>query len=222
MSGGPADGLVLVAGAGPGVGLATARAFASHGHPVGLVARDEQRLAGNAEELRAGGAVADYALADVRDDAAFAAAVASLTARHGPVVVLAFTPLPDVALIQPVVQTTPDHIAGALALGVTAAVRAAQAVLPGMLERGAGTLLFTTGSAAVAPSPDRAASAVANAAESVYVRLLHEAVAAYGITVAQLVIVGAVGPGRKHEPAAVAERLWQLHAESGEVLSVLQ
>jgi NADP-dependent 3-hydroxy acid dehydrogenase YdfG len=212
---------VIVVGAGPGIGLATARRFAREGHPVGLIARTESRLARHADELKAEGAQVAWAAADAQDPAALREAVRDLAARLGAADVLAYVPLPDVATIKPVAETTGEDVARALALGVTGAVAATEAVLPAMLERGRGTLLYTTGSAAVRPSPDRATSALANAAETTYVRLLHEALTPRGLRVAQLTIVGAVGPGLKHEPATVADRLWDLHSAPGEALTVL-
>ena len=211
---------VIVVGAGPGIGLATAHRFAREGHPVGLVARTEARLAQHAGELRAAGADVAYAAADARREDELRSAVRQLTERLGPVGVLAYVPLPEVDTIKPVAETTADDVSRALALGVTGAVAATQAVLPAMLERRRGTLLYTTGSAAVDPRAERASSALANAAETVYVRLLHEALGP-DINVAQLAIVGAVGPGLKHEPTTVAERLWRLHREPGPALTVL-
>ena len=96
------------------------------------------------------------------------------------------------------------------------------AVAPAMAERGGGTLLFTTGSGALRPSPERAASAVTTAAESTYVALLHEALAPHGVHAGQVAIVGAVGPGLKHEPDTVAEALWAHHVSRDAGLTVLE
>ncbi|MCI3245755.1 MULTISPECIES: hypothetical protein [Streptomyces] len=82
--------------------------------------------------------------------------------------------------------------------------------------------MFTTGGAAVDPHRDRTVSAIAYAAESAYVRLLHETLADDGVHVAQVTIVGAIGAGLTHEPDEVAEHLWQLHAERTQPLLVLR
>jgi short-subunit dehydrogenase len=95
-------------------------------------------------------------------------------------------------------------------------------VVPGMLERGHGTLLFTTGSGALHPSPQRAASAVTTAAETTYVQLLHEELAPHGVHAAQVVIVGPVGEGAQHEPAAVANELWRQHVTRDRTPTVLR
>jgi NADP-dependent 3-hydroxy acid dehydrogenase YdfG len=64
-----ARGVLFVIGAGPGVGAAVARRFGQHGHGIGLVARNRERLMAATRELRAQGIAAEYAVADVRDPA---------------------------------------------------------------------------------------------------------------------------------------------------------
>lgn len=71
-------------------------------------------------------------------------------------------------------------------------------------------------------SPSVLASAVAYAAESVYVRMLHDRLAGDGVHVAQVTVVGPLAPGAKHEPADVAEELWRLHTTRDQPLLVLR
>ena len=52
--------------------------------------------------------------------------------------------------------------------------------------------------------------------------LLHRRLAPAGIRVAQVLIVGPVGPGLAHEPDAVAEALWQAHQGRGSAVTVLE
>src|SRR5438045_2256528 len=112
----PNCGSVIVVGAGPGIGLATAARFAREGHPVGLIARTEDRLVEHARDLRAHGAHVAYAAADAQLESALRSAVEHLTERLGPIGVLAYVPLPDVSTIKPVAETTADDVARALAL----------------------------------------------------------------------------------------------------------
>ena len=125
-------------------------------------------------------------------------------------------------LIKPVLDTTADDLGAALELQVVGAATAVAEVLPDMRERARGTLLFTTGSAALTPSPERATSGVTYGAENVYVQMLHEALAPEGIHVNQTVIVGPIGPGKQHEPATVAESLWEQHVCRDEAVTVIR
>jgi hypothetical protein len=72
----------------------------------------------------------------------------------------------------------------------------------------------------VAPSADRASSAVSYAAEVAYARLLHDALADEGIHVAHTAIVGALGPGLRHEPADIADLLWRQHTDRDDFQTV--
>lgn len=215
-------GAFIVIGAGPGVGAAAARRFGGEGHPVGLIARGAERLEAVAADLAADGLSAATEVADVTDERALTAAVGRLRERLGPIEAVLFSPRPNLAWIKPVLDTGPSDVEDALALSVVAAAATVRAVLPDMLKRGRGTLLFTTGGAAVQPHRDRAVSGIAYAAESAYVRMLHEALASEGVHAAQVTIVGAVGRGERHEPAAVADELWRRHTERDQPLVVLR
>jgi NADP-dependent 3-hydroxy acid dehydrogenase YdfG len=215
-------GALIVVGAGPGVGAATARRFAREGHPVGLIARDPKRLADLKRSLSADGVTVATAAADVTGAAALDAALAGLAEQIGNVDTMLFSPRPSLSWIKPVLNTTGEDIAAALALNVVAAINAVRGVVGPMLERGRGSLLFTTGGAALEPHRDRAVSGVAYAAESVWVRMLHDALAPKGVLAGQLTIVGGIGADQGHHPAMVAEQLWQLRTDRDRPLTVLR
>ncbi len=214
--------VVVVVGAGPGVGAALARRFGREGFGVGLVARNGTRLAAAALELESEGVSVAFATADARDAEGLGEALRDLAGRQGPADVLCFCPLPDVSLIRPVLETTSQDLVASLELVVGGAAAAVREVLPAMRRRGSGTMLFTTGSGALTPSHDRAASGVATTAATVYYRMLHDALAPKGIHVAHTVIAGAVGPGAQHEPAAVADHLWRRHVMRDQATSLIR
>lgn len=215
-------GTFLAVGAGPGIGLAAARRFARAGYRVGLIARDTGRLARLRDVLVGEGATVHAARADLTDHDALAAAVGEIRQHHGPIEVMLFSPRPSTAWIKPVLDTTPSDVASAVGLSVVSAAAAAGLVVPDMRRRRSGTLLFTTGGAAVEPHRDRAVSGIAYAAETTYVRMLHDALAGDGVHAAQVTIVGAVGPDGPHRPEDVAEELWRRHERRDQPLVVLR
>ena len=215
------SGPLVVVGAGPGVGAAVARRYAREGHPVGLIARTAQRLDALAGALRRHGRPAAAAVADVRDPAAVRRALDELTAELGPPVALCVSPLPDVATIKPVAETTAEDLQAALALGVVGTAAAVGHVLPAMRAAGHGTLLFTTGSAVLRPNAARAASGIVNAAQATYFRMLHDSLAGAGIHVLHTVIVGPIGDGG-HDPDAIADAMWRAAAARTEVRIVIE
>lgn len=203
-----APGPLFVIGAGPGVGTAVARRFGREGHAVGLVARNRDRLTAEIRRLAEQDIKAAYALADVGDPAAVRTAIDALEARLGPAEVLCVSPLPDIATIKPVADTTAEDLDAALRLGVVGTAAAVGRVLPAMRAAARGTLLFTTGSAALTPTPARASSGIVNAAQSAYFRMLHDGLGAEGIHALHAVIAGPIGAGG-HDPAAIVEAIWK-------------
>lgn len=202
------SGAVLVIGAGPGVGLETARRFAKAGHPVGLVARDPERLRTLVTTLQEEGFTAAGAPADIRKSWSLDAALRDLVRSVGPPSVVCFCPLPDIARIKPVLDTDREDLMAALDLVIGGAAVTVRATLPMLRKATRAAILFTTGSAGIAPSAERASSAVSTVAATTYISLLREALEPEGITVGHVVVVGAIGRGLKHEPAAVAQQLW--------------
>ncbi|MER6918188.1 SDR family NAD(P)-dependent oxidoreductase, partial [Streptomyces spiralis] len=147
-------GAFVVIGAGPNLGAAAARRFGREGHPVGLIARSTERLKTMAADLTSEGLTVAVEAADVTDEQSLAAALGALRERLGPIEVVLFSPRPSLEWIKPVLETGPSDVANALALNVVAAVAAVRAVVPDMRRRRRGTLLFTTGGAAVEPHRD--------------------------------------------------------------------
>lgn len=112
-----------------------------------------------------------------------------------------------------------------LQLNIAGAAAAVESVLPGMRSRGHGSLLFTTGSAAIEPDPGRATSAVTTTAASTYISLLRQALADTGVRVGHTVIVGPIAPGQdnSHDPDDVAADIWAHHqGEADQFPSVLR
>ncbi|KPI19097.1 short-chain dehydrogenase/reductase SDR [Actinobacteria bacterium OK074] len=148
-----ADSTLAVVGAGPGLAMGVARAFGRRGFRVGLVARNEHRLKERVAELAGAGVEAAAFPADVRDPAALTGALDALAERLGPVDVLEYGPDPGAAGITGAAASTAESATAQFELVVRGALVAAQHVLPGMLERGDGALLLTTGASSVVPMP---------------------------------------------------------------------
>ncbi|MEV7735440.1 SDR family NAD(P)-dependent oxidoreductase [Streptomyces sp. NPDC088921] len=201
-------------GAGPGLGLATARRFGTAGHTVALVARDAERLQEMTAELARDGIQARGYTADVLDIESLTTALHAAAADLGAVEILQYSPVPRADFMQPVLDTSADDLDAPLAFSVKGPVTAVHAVLPGMRELGRGTLLFVNGASAVRPNPRVAGTSIAFAAESAYARMLHDTLAPENIHAAQLIIPGAIRPDAEHSsPEVLAERLYDIHAE---------
>jgi NADP-dependent 3-hydroxy acid dehydrogenase YdfG len=204
---------IIIVGAGANLGAAVARRFGREGMPVGLIARDAAKLQALTGELRGEGITADFASADIRDAGALSRAIAGLAERLGPVEVLEYSPLPAREFMKPILETTVDDVRGPLEFSVLGAVAAATTVVGPMLDAGRGTILFTTGGAAINPYPLRAGVGISFAGEVAYARMLHDELRDRGIHVGHTAIGGRIAPGADHEPADIAEVLWRHHTE---------
>jgi NAD(P)-dependent dehydrogenase (short-subunit alcohol dehydrogenase family) len=200
-------GTLAVVGAGPGLGTAIARRFGEHGFRTGLVARDGERLARAVAALPAAGAYP----ADITDGAGLRAALDRVQVELGPIDVLAFTPGPGGAPITQAADVTPDAVAAQFALHVLGAVTAVQHVLPGMLTRGTGTVLLTTGASSVVPMPVLGDVGIAMAGLRNWALGLHAALRPRGVHVAAVTIATGIQAGGAGDPDAIAARYLALH-----------
>lgn len=208
--------VIAIVGAGLRLGLAAARKFGREGFSVALIARNPEKL-GELEQLLAadGIAVGSY-IADVRDRSALSTALARAADEIGPVDVLQFNPNPSGQFLRPILDTEVADLAAATEFSVLGLATAVERVLPGMMQRRSGTILFVNGASATRPNKNVAGTSVAFAAESAYGAMLHEALEPHGIGVHQLIVPGAIGGGNPiFEPEALADRLWALHSEPG-------
>ena len=115
--------------------------------------------------------------------------------------------------MKPILETTVDDVRATVEFSVLGAVAAANAVIPAMLNQGSGTILFTTGGAAITPNPLRAGVGVSFAGEVAYARMLHDELRDRGIHVGHTAVGGSITPGGDHEPADVADVLWGHHTQ---------
>jgi short-subunit dehydrogenase len=139
MSSGFAGRTVLVSGASRGIGLATARQFASLGARVGLVASNPQRLT----EAAAGVEGSHHAVAaDLSDPAECARAAREVSTALGPIDVL--ISCAGVLRRDFIEDVTPSDFELSHRLHAGAAVWLTQSVLAGMRERGYGRIVLVS------------------------------------------------------------------------------
>lgn len=130
------DKVSLITGASTGIGAALALELARRGHRVGLIARRPELLAEVAASVRQAGGTAAVASCDVTDRAGLAEAVARLEAELGPCTL--FVANAGIGLPTPAHKAPFDDIERILHVNVNGVLYSLAAVLPGMLERGAG------------------------------------------------------------------------------------
>jgi NADP-dependent 3-hydroxy acid dehydrogenase YdfG len=214
---------IAIVGAGPGMGLAIARTFGSHGFAVALVARNRAMLDGLVDTLTAEGITAAAFPADVLDHAALTQALNDAATRFGSIDVLEYSPLDAAAtaLTTPS-QSCPSDIQAQIDIQLYGAMAVTQAVLPAMRAAGSGTLLYTTGAGSLDPFPAVANVNAAAAALRNWAVNLHKELADSGIQAAHVAIDVTLGvtPVIPDFPTATPEEVspvyWELHTNRDE------
>jgi NADP-dependent 3-hydroxy acid dehydrogenase YdfG len=210
---------IAIVGAGPGMGLSIAKVFGRNGFSVALVARTQEKLDGLAAELGASGIEAAGFAADVMDRASLAAAFARIKERFGRVDVLEYSPAPTMSAEAMIaaLDATVENLRPELDYYLYGGLTAARQVRPEMIERDAGTLLFTTGGSsmdALAGPPEFGNIAVATAALRAYVLKLNQALTGTGVYVAHVPIFAWIGSGGPETQAdTIAERYWDVYTK---------
>lgn len=128
----------LITGGGTGIGLAMARAMHSAGARVVLIGRREAELTAAAQALGPG---ASHIVHDITRLDAAPALVRRATREAGPITCLVNNA--GIHLKKPAIETTPDEFQEVLNTHVVGAHALTRAVVPGMIERGHGSILFT-------------------------------------------------------------------------------
>ncbi|MDL4815786.1 SDR family NAD(P)-dependent oxidoreductase [Actinomadura opuntiae] len=192
----------VVIGAGPGLGLSIAHRFGREGHAVALVSRNGGRHPGYLASLASAGIEATSHPADVRDRDALLRALDEITARHGAIDIVYYGPgaADPAALPVPITETDVPTAREGMSW-VYPAIDTVGAVLPGMLERGDGGLLFAGGLSAVVPMPMIGNLALASAALRNYAVTLNAALAGEGVYAGTLTIGGLIERGDIHRMA---------------------
>ncbi len=131
--------VVVITGAGSGVGRATARAFASMGVAVGLIARGEDSLEAAAKEVSSAGGRALAISADVADAAAVERAAARVEEELGPLDVWVNNAMTSV--LAPFAEVSPEEFRRVTEVTYLGQVYGTRAALARMLPRDHGAIV---------------------------------------------------------------------------------
>ena len=211
--------VAAVIGVGPGLGAAIAQRFAAR-YAVALVARSADYLDRLAREIEALGGHAAAVAANVADAAEIEAAFVTIRNQLGAPEALIYN-----AAMRPfgrLMETKPSTFENTWRVNAFGAFLCAQQVVPAMLERGRGVILFTGATAGVKPFPTSAAFGPAKFAMRGLAQVMARDLGPMGIHVAYVNVDGPIDmpfirqrmPDAREEdllkPAAIAETYWHL------------
>jgi gluconate 5-dehydrogenase len=181
--------LALITGGGTGLGLGMARCMAAAGARVVLVGRRADMLSTAAESI---GNRVSWEAADITAYDDMPALIERVERRHGPLSILVNNA--GVHLKKLAVDTAVEEFATVLDTHVLAAHNLTRHVLPGMIARGKGSVLFTASMTSMIGMPQVIAYSAAKSAYVGMVRALSAEVAEAGVR------VNAIAPGWIESP----------------------
>jgi NAD(P)-dependent dehydrogenase (short-subunit alcohol dehydrogenase family) len=211
--------VAVVVGVGAGLGAALARRFAQ-GYAVALVARGKEKLDELASEIEAAGGRALAVPADVSKREDIVAAHERVREAMGDPEILLYN-----AAMRPfgrLLETKPSTFENTWRVNAFGAFLWSQAVVPGMLARGTGSIVFTGATAGTKPFATSAAFGPAKFAMRGLAQVMARDLGPQGIHVAYVNIDGPIDmpfirqlrPDAKEEdllqPSAIAETYWHL------------
>jgi short-subunit dehydrogenase len=207
--------LLVIVGAGPGVSTGVARKFGKEGFRIVLAARNETSLKQYAKELEELDIEAYTVTADAADSDSLANAFVQIKQQYGEPDVLLY----NAAVISQVKPTdlTESRLIDEFKVNVVGALTSAKQVIPAMIERKQGTLLFTGGGLALAPAAAVSSLSIGKAGIRSLVYTLAEELNPQGIYVGTVTIAGYVSKGTFYDPDSIAEEYWALYTNRNEI-----
>ena len=212
--------VAVIAGVGPGLGASLARKFAKEGCRLALLARSSDFLESFSEELRRDRTEILAIPTDVGEPEQVTAAFERIHQRLGPVDLLVNNASASGPFGQAFVEISPESFTRGWRVGVLGSFLCSQAVVPDMLKKNAGCILFTGATSSVR------GAAITFSSAKFGLRGLAQALARElwpkGIHIAHIVIDGVIHErefelGSQNQsaeplmnPIAIAEAYWGL------------
>jgi NAD(P)-dependent dehydrogenase (short-subunit alcohol dehydrogenase family) len=196
--------VIVVLGAGPGVGGAVARRFGQAGYDAALVSRDPEALEALGEQLQSEGFTTGWSAADLTDESAVTAAIDRFGQHAGRIDHLHFNP--SAFRRKTPLELGVEELLEDVRLGVGALLTGIQAAHPYM---SAGARITATGSlAADQPWNEAASLGVQKAGLRNLVKSIDATLAPHGIRAMTLTVAGTLGAGTPFDPAFVADAIF--------------
>ena len=215
--------VMVILGAGPGLGAAIARRFTREGFAVALMARRKENLSAIRQEIEDANGTGMTVEADATDAESVAQAFDRVREGLGDPEV--FTYNAGAFQMGSILDLIPEQFDNCFRANCSGAFYGAQQVLPAMMEKGSGTIILTGATASLRGSANFAALATGKFGLRALAQSMAREFGPQGIHVAHVVIDGQIDtpqlresqPDREESttlsPDAIADIYWELHTQ---------
>ncbi len=193
----------IIVGYGKGVGLGIAQAFGKAGFHLSLISRSSSDSPGAISSTELAGLSTKRYQADAGEAWSLTEVIEQATLDFGPPDLLVYNAFVFAAGKPSGID--PEKLTSDFNVNVSGALTSSRAVLPLMLSKKSGTILFTGGGWAIYPSVDYASVSIGKAGLRSLAFMLAEEFQGTGVRFGTVTIMGTVSPGTPFDPARIGE-----------------
>lgn len=216
------DKVAIILGTGPGLGRALALKFSNEGYKVALVSRTKSKLEKIEKEIESLGGETFIATADITNEKEIKVAFNSIIQKFGKNIDVLVYNAGDFKK-QSILEIKPDDFKNSWNINCFGAFLSSKLVLPSMLKRKQGTIIFTGATASIRGSAEFSLLAVGKFGLRALAQSTAREFGPQGIHVAHVIIDGQIArPSPSNStsiedtkiylsPVAIAEQYWHIH-----------
>jgi NADP-dependent 3-hydroxy acid dehydrogenase YdfG len=198
--------------------MGAARAFGAAGFNLSLLSRNPENVTPLIPRLNEHGVEAEWFKCNAGDFVSLSEAIQQATTKFGDPELILYN---AVSFSKGKPSTIdPQTLSADFAVNVAGALAAARHVLPKILERRSGTLLFTGGGLAIYPSAEYASLSIGKAGMRTLVLVLAEELKGTGVRAGTITVMGYVAPGTPFDPDTIGNAFLELYRQPDESFSV--
>ncbi|WP_436955595.1 SDR family NAD(P)-dependent oxidoreductase [Staphylococcus sp. AS1337] len=204
---------LVIVGAGTGLGLSIAKKFGAEGFRVATISRNAEKLKVIQEDLSNLNIETKTYIADITDLEALKQSIQTIKIEFGSIDVIEFSPYAKEDKFTNILETTPDSVSEMLKTYLFPSIQLVNEVLPDMINKGEGAILFTTGVSTIFPLPFAGNAGIIGAGLRNYAENLYSQLEDKGIFIRHLSIGTMIDPGTVGDPNLIAEAWYNLYSQ---------
>lgn len=206
---------IAIVGAGTGLGLSLAKKFGDEGFRVAAISRNAEKLKIIQEELTNLKIEARTFITDITDLESLKQSIQAIKDEFGSIDVIEFSPYAKEDKFTNILETTPESVSEMFKTYLFPSIQLVNEILPDMINKGSGSILFTTGVSTIFPLPFAGNAGIIGAGLRNYAENLYNEMEERGIFIRHLSIGTVIESGTMGDPDSIAKAWYNLYNKKG-------